>query len=60
MTKRKPLEVHSIRLDAKKLEEAAAKGIDVNELLRKALDQAVDEDRCPSCGQRLKSKSPAR
>lgn len=51
--RRKDTIPYNIRLDAEKVELMRILGLSLPELVREVLDQALNERRCPVCGQRI-------
>lgn len=51
MSKAKP--TYSFRLDPKLIEKARQSHLDVKKLFEKTLSKAVDEEKCPCCGNDL-------
>lgn len=54
--KKKPLKIYSFRLNEESIERLKTKfgKGELNELIRKAIDDLSEDDRCRCCGQKLK------
>lgn len=50
-----PLTTKTIRIDAKDVEALQERGIELGKLIRKEVKRILKQDKCPTCGAKLKT-----